>query len=203
MLVPTAGTTLFITGFGACNSRGFGNLCLASQVGGVRPDIRPSTPDICKLGELNVKGWRYYFFRVLLCVCIALIATVLLAFLGLRSFFWQSDRDCAENSQTVRQENGNIEAVIRVKCCDWIAGGCTETILLRKRDGTGSETKIFVYDPTILIYGGDELSHDPILTWLGPNELEIAVDRVGEIHFQKTESRGVNIVYRIGIVENP
>ncbi|MGO9019363.1 MAG: hypothetical protein ACLQVJ_13545, partial [Syntrophobacteraceae bacterium] len=56
---------------------------------------------------------------------------------------------------------------------------------------------LFVYEPA---------SNDPhmlVVVWLGPNELELTVDRVSHIYSQKTEASAVKIEYRIREVDDP
>lgn len=59
------------------------------------------------------------------------------------------------------------------------------------------DTKIVVYEPA------SNDPHMPVVVWLGPNELEITVDRVSHIYSQKKEARAVKIEYRIREVDDP
>ena len=49
-------------------------------------------------------------------------------------------------------------------------------VKLHRRTGWGLDTKIFVYGP-VGGGSGESWSHEPVVVWLGANELEIAVDQ--------------------------
>ena len=68
---------------------------------------------------------------------------------------------------------------------------------------TFETSSVFVYETTNVYDDNKSRSHDPVITWLNANELEIAVDRVGRITRQIAESSGIKIIYRIGSVDYP
>lgn len=108
---------------------------------------------------------------------------------------------CGYSSRTISPKRGNFRAVVVEKCC---GSGCIGTVRLRRTDGWGFDSKIFVYE-TADDYAPPvkEWTHDPVVVWLSPNELEIGMDRVGHIYSQKTEARGIRITYLIGSVDHP
>ena len=88
--------------------------------------------------------------------------------------------------------------------CDGFGG--FEVVIISRLVSRGiwpvPDATIFVYNPTdAYLPRGAPWTHDPVATWLSPNELQIAVDRVGQIRRQVTEARGIKIIYRIGSVD--
>jgi hypothetical protein len=141
--------------------------------------------------ELNMKVWSYYLLRIWGWVWIPVITIVVLY-----SFIWlHANSACGYSSRTISPKQGNFDAVVEGKCCDW---GCIDIIKLHKRAGWGIDTKVFVYNPDL----GPSVT-DPVVVWLNANELEIAVDSVSHIRSQLAEARGVKITYRIGSVTHP
>ena len=106
---------------------------------------------------------------------------------------------CAHDIRTISPQQGKFDAVVEEECCSGFGGWCEVAIKLRWRAGWGLDTKIFVYDPDL----GPGGTHDPVVTWLSANELEIDVDSVSHIHSQLGQARGVKITYRIGSVKHP
>ena len=139
--------------------------------------------------------------RMLTYIRIPLIIIMLLFFLMWMQFKYPSG--CGYRDWTTSINQGYFEAVVEEECC-W---GCVYTIILRKANGwsgLGFDTKVFVYEPASSVYGSlDTSTHEPVVIWLSPNELEIAVDRLGSIHKQLSKARGVKIEYHIGSVDYP
>ncbi|MDR3560405.1 MAG: hypothetical protein P4N59_03035 [Negativicutes bacterium] len=100
---------------------------------------------------------------------------------------------------------GNFDAVVDDMSCDGFGG--FEVIIVRlvsRGMWPIPDATIFVYNPTDAYRPrGVPWTHDPVVTWLSPNELQIAVDRVGQIRRQVSEARGIKIIYRIGSVDSP
>ena len=107
--------------------------------------------------------------------------------------------DCAQENRTISCKLGNYDAVVEEVCCN----ACIVTIKLHRTNAWGAESSVFVYETTNVYDDNKSRSHDPVITWLNANELEIAVDRVGRITRQIAESSGIKIIYRIGSVDYP
>ena len=151
-----------------------------------------------------MKGWSYCLRRIWRWVRIPLIIVALLPVLSAILFcvliYMFPNRACGYSSRTISPKQGDFDAVVEGRCCDW---GCDETLRLHRRSGWGSGTKIFVYRP---IYADERLerprTHEAVVVWSSANELEIAVDRLDRIHTQLEEAQGVRITYRIGFVDS-
>jgi hypothetical protein len=143
-----------------------------------------------------MKGSSYYLLRVWRWVRIPVMSAVIIVMVLYFLMWMHANSDCGYSSRTISPKQGTFDVVVEGECCDW---GCIDTVKLRRRDGWGSDTKIFVYNPNL----GPDGTHDPVVVWLSPNELEIAVDSVSHIHSQLGQARGVRITYRIGSVDHP
>jgi len=110
--------------------------------------------------------------------------------------------NCSNDFRAISPSEGNFEAVVEEECCSGFASWCAVRIKLRKIDGWGFDTEIFVYNPTF-VYEKGPWTHEPLVVWLSPNELDITVDRVGSIHKQLSKARGVKIEYHIVSVDYP
>jgi hypothetical protein len=145
-----------------------------------------------------MKRWQGFLLRFLLWSSISVIALTLLLYLFL---WWYLNSNCGHNTFTFSAKGGDVDAIVDDECCDW---GCKETITLHGTHGWGLDTEIFVYKPTHADRPpGTPWTHDPVVTWLSPHDLEISVDRIGHIYSQKTKAREVSITYRIGSVDEP
>lgn len=93
----------------------------------------------------------------------------------------------------IQQKEGRYVAAIVTEC----RSTCRVTILIYKKSTSSGAHEVLHY----LKIGGEReaamLSDYPDLTWLGENELEIAIDQVGKIVRQKFEVDGVKITYKI------
>lgn len=146
--------------------------------------------------ELRIWRWVRIPVAVIMTLCLWLV------YIGQT---WHPAHDfLAYGSRTATPRQGNFRAVYISKSCDTAFGGGEEYInmvVLRRRDGRGPDTKIFVYTPT---YDFEPIwkprTHDPVLVWLSANELEISVGPLDEIYTQLREAQGVNITYHIGDV---
>jgi hypothetical protein len=137
-----------------------------------------------------MKRWSRYLLRFLLWSGISM--TVLILFFCFHLWLYVNS-GCGYCSRAVSPQQGNFRAVMIGMCCD---GGCRDMVVLRRVDGWWFDTKIFVYQP---LHGFPE----PVITWLSPNELQIAVKSVADIYTQKTEARGIRITYQIGYPGHP
>ena len=141
-----------------------------------------------------MKGRHRHLLLFLLLSCLS-VTVFLIPHLLL---WWYVHSGCWHGTSTFSSREGNFDAILDEECCS----GCTETVTLRRK--WGFNTKIFVYSETDAYEPpGTPWTHNPVIVWLSPNELEIAVDRIGHIYTQLTEARGVRIIYRIGSVDEP
>jgi hypothetical protein len=46
-------------------------------------------------------------------------------------------------------------------------------------------------------------NHEPTVVWLSAYELEVSVDRISQIVYQRQKARGIKVTYRIGKVDYP
>lgn len=147
---------------------------------------------------------RYYLLRIWRWIRIPLIIFMLL-YLGLLYSRWQYESTCAHGYLTINSSGGSFDALVDDMCCDGFGG--FEVVIVRlvsKAIWPSPDATIFVYNPTdVYVPRGAHWTHDPVVTWLSPNELQIAVDRVGQIRRLVTEARGIKIIYRIGRVDYP
>ncbi|MGC8493282.1 MAG: hypothetical protein ACP5SH_16260 [Syntrophobacteraceae bacterium] len=152
-------------------------------------------------GTFTMKRWTcfYVWARRLIGIGIMIVAILLAALYFV--VWWHANSDCGYSRDTVVSKDRRFEAIVAEKCCDW---GCRYRISLRETGDGDPEVPVFIYDPTESVYGTPDTSlHIPVVSWLGPDELQIEVDRVGEIRMQLKEAHGVKIVYRIGHVDYP
>ena len=145
--------------------------------------------------------WRDYFRRVWRWVRIpvAVVMTLYLCVTCIEQEFFYDPGFHTYFSRTTSPERGNFRAVYISKFC---VGDYMDLVVLRRIDGRGPDTTVFVYEPTDEP-GPEGRFHRPVLVWLSPNELEISLDRVCHIFSQIREWNGVRITYRIGSVDRP
>ena len=148
-----------------------------------------------------MKGWSYHPLRAWRWVRIPVIIVALLAMLLYFLLWYLVNYDCEYERQTISPKQGDFDALVEEKWCGLIGSWCEVAVKLHRRTGWGLDTKIFVYYPASMD-PGKSWTHDPVLAWLSANELEIAVDRLDEIHTQLAESHGVKIKYQIGFVDS-
>ncbi len=147
-----------------------------------------------------MKELSYYLLSVWRWIRIPTIIALIIVTL-LYSLMWiYENTDCGYSIRTLSPKQGDFNALVQEECCNW---GCAVTIKLHKRRGWGFDTEIFVYNPTSIFERKESpWTHDPLVVWLNPNELEIAVDRIGKINSQLLEAHGIKITYRIGFVDS-
>lgn len=152
----------------------------------------------------DMKLWRYYLLRVWRWSRVPLIVFILL-YLGLLYMQARNDSACLHEYHTISSNGGNFDAQVDDMSCEGFGG--FEVVIVRlvsKAIWPVRDATVFVFNPTdAYLPRGAHWTHDPVVTWLSPNELQIAVDRVGQIRNQVTEARGIKIIYRIGRVDYP
>ena len=137
---------------------------------------------------MNRRTWRtclYRFWR-LVRIPLAVLMTLCLCTLYMCQVHFSF---CAYCSSTVTPKQGNFRAVYIGRYCEY--SGEIGRVVLRRTDGQGRDTPVFVYIPA-------DGPFEPSMAWLGPDELEISLDQVYRILSRKEEALGVRIIYRIG-----
>jgi hypothetical protein len=109
-------------------------------------------------------------------------------------------RVCASHTVNVIVGPGMYDAEVIEEGCDGVAGYDAVSVIIRSRD-TKRELTVFSYEM-------DNTNTDlalrnvfPIVQWLDKNHLTVSVRAVGEVDKKLVDAEGVNIAYRIGIVE--
>ncbi|MGC8491607.1 MAG: hypothetical protein ACP5SH_07705 [Syntrophobacteraceae bacterium] len=151
-----------------------------------------------------MKKWRRYlrvvwrFARIMLAVIMTLfLCVVLMGQIAMDGTAFE-----AHMSRTVTPERGNIRAIYisESRILEGLGGGddYRDMIVLRRRDGRGPVTRIFVYEPTY-----ENKYYEPRIRWINSDHLEIYLDKVDHIYSRKMKALGITITYCIGHITNP
>lgn len=147
--------------------------------------------------------WRWIRIPILI-LALILIALYYIITMGRVEY----QKGCIHENRTVSSSQQGVDAVVEeVFCGGGFGGGDIATIKLHGRAGLwniwSKEVPIFVYHISNELGVNGIINHEPMLVWLSVNELEISVDHISQIIYQKEEVRGVNITYKIGKVDYP
>jgi hypothetical protein len=143
-----------------------------------------------KTSVMWLRAWGWFRMSIILAVVVCVLIFIRDAYLH---------SDCGHTSRTIFSGNSKYEAVVEEEAC---GSGSTVTIKVRKRGAWFVETLVFAYTPTNIYEKNRTWTHDPVVSWLSPVELEIAIDRIGHIEREVTETHGIKIKYKIGSVDN-
>ncbi len=129
-----------------------------------------------------------WFFYMLFWICLALTA-----FLAFRAYV--IGNICKVDTSDIPTDGGFPRAEVVETYCDGFGGSDVVEIFIRTSGDSISGTRklVFKYDPS-------SFSGPLRLSWVGPNELAISVDRVDGIEVRETQVSGYTVSYHIGAI---
>jgi hypothetical protein len=127
---------------------------------------------------------------------------LLIVLAGLSCVLWYivtaERNDCAHDIRVIEgPADGDYDAVRDEEICDWFGSSDDVRVNLQRRNFWQTRTLVFTYFPD---YGPYESSQDPVIAWIRPDHLKIAVNLVFDVEYKALDVNGIKITYEIGHV---